>query len=933
MAALPPGRHDPRPRLIADVAARYSLRDLTLEEPAIEDIVRRIYVEGLCPGERLPAGAQLSPDASHPGTTVARMTLPVGRVLGTEDATPLTFWVALAADQYLQLDDVVVCERAVPGRDEPVRLSGVVTQVRGPARGRALRLRRVPHRRRRAAGARRSRPREVLTTRVEPEVFVPPRPGAEVRRGDGRRARRRAVLRPDGAAAADRARPRRRCRCTPTSTSSTARAARTSTSRASPASRRRRRYATFLLYGLFHSGVLGDDATNTKALIFNVKGEDLLFLDHDNVAARRPDQSQKYRDLGLMPGAFKSTSRCSRRRASDDPNATPDVAEPHSSACTPSSGRSRSSSSEELLPFVFADAEDERQQYTMVVHNVGGRVEARRAAPRGDGGWRIDGADAAHVPRPRRLHRRRRSPTTTRRARDRGPAPATGMGTINAFVRRLLSSQRSLDRLVRADVADALPRHRIDTDDAQVTVVDLHNLADRAKRFVVGVTLRRAFDARSRAGHREAAAVRRARRAQQVRAARGRLARSRRSSSTSPSAAGRSASSSSARSRPRARSSGASSRNSSIRVVGRLDPAEAARPEYGFLPDDAPEAGDDRQAGHDVREAARDPGAARRRVPVPGVGDPARPSAARTPADAGAAAHPRRSVLGTAPVPAAEVVVKILHTSDWHVGKMLRGDVAPRRAPRRCSGEIAEHRRARGGRPRARHRRPVRVGRAAARGAARWCGTRCSRCATPARASSSSAATTTTSRRSTRGRPCSRAAGITVLGHAGRPEAGGVVESTTARASPRSSCSCRSCRSASRCAPSSSSSATPRRPPGSTPSGCALLIAALSAGFRPDTVNIVAAHCIVRGGMLGGGERDAQTVDDYAIDADALPGGGQLRRARAPAPRPARSPAPRPIWYAGSPIQVDFGEERDVKHVLLVEAAPGVPARVETRPI
>jgi exonuclease SbcD len=38
-------------------------------------------------------------------------------------------------------------------------------------------------------------------------------------------------------------------------------------------------------------------------------------------------------------------------------------------------------------------------------------------------------------------------------------------------------------------------------------------------------------------------------------------------------------------------------------------------------------------------------------------------------------------------------------------------------------------------------------------------------------------------------------------------------------------------------------------------------------------------------------------------------------------------------WYAGSPIQVDFGEEHDVKHVLLVEAAAGVPARVEPRPL
>jgi len=33
--------------LIAEIAERYPLRDLTLEEPAIEDIVRRIYVEGM----------------------------------------------------------------------------------------------------------------------------------------------------------------------------------------------------------------------------------------------------------------------------------------------------------------------------------------------------------------------------------------------------------------------------------------------------------------------------------------------------------------------------------------------------------------------------------------------------------------------------------------------------------------------------------------------------------------------------------------------------------------------------------------------------------------------------------------------------------------------------------------------------------------------
>ena len=34
--------------------------------------------------------------------------------------------------------------------------------------------------------------------------------------------------------------------------------------------------------------MLGAEAINTKALIFNVKGEDLLFLDHANIRLDRP---------------------------------------------------------------------------------------------------------------------------------------------------------------------------------------------------------------------------------------------------------------------------------------------------------------------------------------------------------------------------------------------------------------------------------------------------------------------------------------------------------------------------------------------------------------------------------------------------------------------------------------------------------------------
>jgi exonuclease SbcD len=106
-----------------------------------------------------------------------------------------------------------------------------------------------------------------------------------------------------------------------------------------------------------------------------------------------------------------------------------------------------------------------------------------------------------------------------------------------------------------------------------------------------------------------------------------------------------------------------------------------------------------------------------------------------------------------------------------------------------------------------------------------------------------------------------------------------------------------------------------------------LIIEALCADFEREAVNIFATHCFVRGGALGGGERDAQTIFDYGIEAPALPTNasyvalGHLHRTQ-------RMGAAAPAYYAGSPVQVDFGEERDTKHALLVDLEPGVPARV-----
>ena len=59
---------------------------------------------------------------------------PIGRVIGTEDATPLEFWVGVGPDSYIQLDDVIALERHLPG-GEVVEVYGTVGQVRARHEG------------------------------------------------------------------------------------------------------------------------------------------------------------------------------------------------------------------------------------------------------------------------------------------------------------------------------------------------------------------------------------------------------------------------------------------------------------------------------------------------------------------------------------------------------------------------------------------------------------------------------------------------------------------------------------------------------------------------------------------------------------------------------------------------------------------------------
>lgn len=105
------------------------------------------------------------------------------------------------------------------------------------------------------------------------------------------------------------------------------------------------------------------------------------------------------------------------------------------------------------------------------------------------------------------------------------------------------------------------------------------------------------------------------------------------------------------------------------------------------------------------------------------------------------------------------------------------------------------------------------------------------------------------------------------------------------------------------------------------------MIQHLKSGFTTGAVNIMMAHLTITNGQLGGGERAAQTIFDYYVPATAFGSEphyvalGHLHRRQV-------LDAACPVHYSGSPIAVDFGEEENQSMVLIVEANPSTPAKV-----
>jgi DNA helicase HerA-like ATPase len=500
---------------------------------------------------------------------------PVGMVLGTEDATPLSFWVGVAPQAYLQLDDAVVVDTDVPGRG-PLRIAGIVQDVRARHEGATFDTD-VFLVDRGVLPVDIAVAAQVVATRFEPELFVPPMPGLQAYRARGKDR--------DEALFFDQMERR-----VPAGLSRDgepvfldldfldgSRGAHVNVSGVSGVATKTT-YALFLLYALFHSPVLGAAGLNTKAIVFNVKGEDLMWLDTPNRRLSEQDRSD-YDLLGLPAGAFESVGLWAPPRPGAHGAAVPHV-EGRSEGVTAYYWTVREFVREKYLRFLFAEAEDERSQIADLVARVESFLD-RDCADDPDhpatvlyAGVPVRDFDALC--------------DLIRENVEDEHSPWRGRlsdATVAAFVRRLDAGRFRLDQnhLIWGREAESPEAHRIDWESKQVTVVDIHNLHDRAKRFVTGVVIKRLFEHKERMGRREPLAFlvldelnRYAPREGWSPIKEVLLDVAERGRSLGMILIGAEQTASEVERRIIA--------NSAFRVVGRLDTAEAQRSEYGFLP-------------------------------------------------------------------------------------------------------------------------------------------------------------------------------------------------------------------------------------------------------------------------------------------------------------------------------------------------------------
>ncbi|WP_243094396.1 ATP-binding protein [Thermus thalpophilus] len=515
----------------------------------------------------------------------------IGVVLGSREATPLSFWVGVEGEGLLRLDDLVVVEGFHP-KVGKVRYFGMVDHVAKVHEGETydtdiflatrgqipVSLAYVAH---------------VSVTRILPEEFFPPDPGSPVFLAEGEdlelalyyeamknqrgSTKLPAGLLKNGEVAYLNLEFLNGVKGGHVNISGISGvAAKTS-------------YATFLLKSLLESGVL-EDAHQAKVLLFNVKGEDLFFLDKPN-ARLTEEARQAYQALGLPATPFGSVAFLAPPKKD---GYVPDV-ETRLEGVRAYHYDLVQFCQRGLLPFLFAD----RGFMTNLGFLVQHLTEKLRRLAEGQRGPHLLVEDWTKEDLPegitfdalgkvrlksfaelvRYLEYKLLGPETGEGEGDRSWTARQARGTLEAFIRRLRASVENVAHLIRGDRLGSPPDP---LQGEQVHVVDLAKLSPQAQMFVVGSLLKDVFERKERGQYRGRVFIvldelnKYAPRDEEGPIKDVLLDIAERGRSLGVILIGAEQTASEVERRVVA--------NAAIRVVGRLDAAEAERPEYRFLP-------------------------------------------------------------------------------------------------------------------------------------------------------------------------------------------------------------------------------------------------------------------------------------------------------------------------------------------------------------
>jgi exonuclease SbcD len=110
-----------------------------------------------------------------------------------------------------------------------------------------------------------------------------------------------------------------------------------------------------------------------------------------------------------------------------------------------------------------------------------------------------------------------------------------------------------------------------------------------------------------------------------------------------------------------------------------------------------------------------------------------------------------------------------------------------------------------------------------------------------------------------------------------------------------------------------------------------LAVKDLCAPFRKDAVNLLMAHTHLEGASFGESERRVHIGEDWAASPEVLPSRASYI-ALGHLHKPQQIDAKAPAYYAGSILQMDFGEAGEEKTFTVITASPGKRATVEHVP-